>query len=61
MTSVYVGTYPRHLASGRPLVFGDVVDAKDLTAEDDALKPFLVEQASEPKATGPDTTTTEDK
>jgi hypothetical protein len=56
MKYAYVGAYPRHLASGRPLVFGDVVDDKDLTPEDKRLTEFLVKN----EAPGPSTSNTEE-
>jgi hypothetical protein len=50
MPYTFVGAYPRHLASGRPLVFGDVVDASDLTPEDELLADLLVADSEAPEA-----------
>lgn len=58
MRYAFVGGTPRHLASGRPLVFGDVVDASDLTPEDQPLTPLLCALGDEPTA-APDPEATE--
>ena len=62
MLYVFVGVTPRNLASGRPLVFGDTVDAAELTLEDESLKAQLVTEpapVAEPEATEPETTNSE--
>lgn len=60
---VFVGVTPRNLASGRPLVFGDTVDAAELTSEDESLKDQLVTDSATPvatpEATEPEPTTSE--
>lgn len=53
MKYAYVGVTPRTLASGRPLVFGDEVDASALEPADEALKALLIQQP-EPPAPTPD-------
>ncbi|MGZ4530808.1 MAG: hypothetical protein ACXVXP_00480 [Mycobacteriaceae bacterium] len=68
MKYAYVGVTPRHLASGRPLVFGDAVDASELSREDAPLAEWLVTDEREPEApadtpeaSGPESTTPEAK
>ena len=39
---LYVGPHD-HLATGRPLIHGDVIDTDDLTSEDERLRAHLVE------------------
>lgn len=59
---VFVGVTPRNLASGRPLVFGDTVDAAELTPEDESLKDQLVTElapVATPEATEPEPTNSE--
>ena len=54
----YVGVTPCTLASGRPLVFGDVVDDSDLAPEDEYLASLLptapAPEASEPSTSNPE-------
>lgn len=57
MKRTYVGVTPRHLASGRPLVFGDVVDASDLTQEDELILEFLSEPSAAPETEAPEPAT----
>lgn len=63
MKLTFVGGTPRHLASGRPLVFGDVVDESDLTPEDEPLRVLLTSDeptaAPDPEATEPSISTPE--
>lgn len=42
MKYAYVGATPRTLASGRPLVNGDVLDEGELELVDEATRPYLV-------------------
>jgi hypothetical protein len=59
---LFVGTHPEFLASGRPLVFGDPVDADALSEEDSYLADRLVKSDTPlPEATAPEPTTTEAK
>lgn len=53
MPYTYVGDIPRNLESGRPIVFGDVVDT--LEPEDARLSPWLVETGSVPVEPTPPT------
>jgi hypothetical protein len=55
MTYEFVGVTTRHLASGRPLVFGDVVDESDLTPEDELVRADLRDLPDSPasEANGP--------
>lgn len=59
MQYAYVGVTPRNLASGRPLVFGDAVDASELTPADEALQAQLVEAEQPAPVTTPSITTPE--
>jgi hypothetical protein len=66
MEYLFVGTHPESLASGRPLVFGDLVDAGALSEEDAYLADLLVTPDATPaapssEATEPEPTTTEAK
>lgn len=53
MHYTFVGTHPEFLASGRPLAFGDQVDAQDLVAEDKRLAPLLIAESTESTSTPP--------
>jgi hypothetical protein len=69
MEYLFVGAHPESLASGRPLVFGDLVDATELSEEDSYLADRLITPAPDqksapaplPEATEPEPTTTEAK
>jgi hypothetical protein len=68
MEYLFVGAHPESLASGRPLVFGDLVDATELSEEDSYLANRLIKSAPAqpapaplPEATEPEPTTTEAK
>lgn len=53
MKYVFVGSHPETLASGRPLVFGDPIDASELSHQDAYLAPLLVESVVPPAPTAP--------
>jgi hypothetical protein len=62
MTYLFVGAHLEHLASGRPLLFGDTVDISELTPEDAQLADQLAEQPAAPavpEAPAPEPTTSE--
>lgn len=75
MKYLYVGSHPDFLASGRPVTFGDILDADELDQVGDAhLAPSLVDAPDAPapasppaapaaksEATAPESTTTEAK
>lgn len=53
MKYTFVGTHPESLASGRPLVFGDSVDSKELASEDAHLASLLVDAPAPAKPATP--------
>lgn len=48
MSHTYVGLTPRFLASGRPIVFGDVLEDADLMLTDEVTRANLVPSLDAP-------------
>lgn len=58
MTFTYVGLVPRHLESGRPLVFGDVIDSLEPT-DQERLGEWLADTSTTPAPFEPEPALTE--